>query len=640
MQVSAVKELTRGNHDMLVEALRRIFGEFDEDMLAKVLPRLEWVELAGGERLFNQGEHDDSLYFVISGRLRASRQVDGGVPAVLGDIARGETVGELAFFTGEARMASITAVRDCMLARFSSTAFREVLTAYPLIAMNITRLVIERMQRPVVRKNAVKPVTLCLAAITAGVDAEDFAHRLVAVMSESRKTAVVTAAQLGEWLGDAGAAQTPRGDGERSRRLAYQLEKLEAEHEYVLLVADAGPTEWTRRCLRHCDEVLLLADAQQPPGLSAIEAECLAGGEASRAASTLVLMHPPQVRTPSGTSRWLHGRQVSRHIHLRPALQADWTRAGRMVSGNAVGLVLSGGGARGFAHLGIMKALAEAGIAYDMAGGTSIGAVMALFAAADLPVDEAIARARRAFKVNPTGDFNLVPMMSLIGGKRLRQVIDSGVDDLMGSGSCIEDTWKSYFCISSNYTLAQECALTRGPLARSVRASLSIPGALPPVLIDGELHIDGGTFNNFPTDVMATLGAARIIGVNLLREGGLKTYEMEELPGNSRLLFDKLRGKRHKLPGLMPLLLNTSIMYSYARQGESRRLCDLYFAPGVHRYGMLEWSGFDDIVEAGYRYAQNELQTSGNAAKFLGVQAAPAAWHLSTLGPGELVPAA
>jgi hypothetical protein len=55
---------------------------------------------------------------------------------------------------------------------------------------------------------------------------------------------------------------------------------------------------------------------------------------------------------------------------------------------------------------------------------------------------------------------------------------------------------------------------------------------------------------------------------------------------------------------------------------------------------MLEWSGFDDIVEAGYRYAQNELQTSGSAAKFLSVQREPAAWHLSTLGPGELVPAA
>jgi NTE family protein len=231
-------------------------------------------------------------------------------------------------------------------------------------------------------------------------------------------------------------------------------------------------------------------------------------------------------------------------------------------------------------------------------------------------------------------------MMSLIGGKRLRQVIHAGVDDLMGPGSCIEDTWKSFFCVSSNYTQARECVLTSGPMARGIRASLSIPGALPPVLIDGELHIDGGTFNNFPTDVMAALGTARIIGVNLLREGGLKKYEMDDLPGNGRLLLDKLRGKRHKLPGLMPLLLNTSIMYSYARQGESRRLCDLYFAPGVHRYGMLEWSAFDEIVDAGYRYAQDELQTAGSAARFLNVKAAPADWHLSTLGPSELAPAA
>lgn len=637
MSGSVAEEVLRAHRDMLVDGLRRIFGEFDDDMLRQVLPRLEWVELSGGQTLFTQGDHDDSLYFVISGRLRATRQSEEGEVAVLGDIARGETVGELAFFTGEARMATVSAVRDCVLARFNSRVFRELLTAYPLISMNITRLVIERIQRPPVRASAVKPVTLCVAAATPGIDLENFAQRLSLAMGSADKTVVVTPARLADWLGDERAAQTPRTDTEMSGRLVRQLERIESDNQYVLFVADATATEWTRRCLRHCDEVLLIADAQQPPRLSAIEAECLAGVPAdTRPSTTLVLLHPATVHTPTGTAQWLQDRPACRHIHLRPNRAQDWQRLGRLVSGNAVGLVLSGGGARGFAHLGVMKALGEAGIDFDLVGGTSIGAAMGTFAAADIPIDEAIELARRAFKGNPTGDYNIVPLMSLIGGRRLKKVIDDGVDALMGPGRCVEDTWKGYFCISSNYTQAKEAVLTRGPLAKSMRASLSIPGALPPVMIDGELHIDGGTFNNFPTDVMARRGAARIIGVNLLREGGLK-YAMDELPGNGRLLLDKMRGKRHRLPGLMPLLLNTSIMYSYARQAESKRLVDLYFAPGVHRYGMLEWSQFDRIVKAGYQYAVDTLQSGAAGARFVGKETEPMPAEMPQPTPGQLV---
>jgi NTE family protein len=137
---------------------------------------------------------------------------------------------------------------------------------------------------------------------------------------------------------------------------------------------------------------------------------------------------------------------------------------------------------------------------------------------------------------------------------------------------------------------------------------------LPPVMLDGELHIDGGSFNNFPTDVMARMGAARIIGVNLLR-GRDEKYDLEELPGWLELLRDRLRGARRKysLPSLTSLLVNTSLMYSHARQQKAQADVDLYFAPGVEQYGMLEWKQFDRIVEAGYRHACEEIERAGEA---------------------------
>lgn len=605
-------EVLVAHQEMLIDGLKRIFGEFDQEMLRRVLPRVEWVEVAGGERLFRQGELDASLCFVISGRLRATRMDEEGVTQVLGEIARGETVGEMAFFTGEPRTATVTAVRDCVLARFSQDVFRELLIAYPLISLNMTRLVIERLQKAsALRQPGGKPVTIGLAAISPGVDLDGFARTLARHLDAHGRTIVVDAQAIGQWLGDAQAAQAPMHDTDRSRRVVRKLEEVETEHQFVLFVADPSPSGWTRRCLRHCDEIVLVADAGADAAPHPIEIECLSQGDAvSRVARTLVLLHPTRASTPVDTQRWLRPRELAGHVHMRAELARDWQRLARLVSGNAVGLVLSGGGARGFAHLGVMRALEEAGIACDLAGGTSIGAVMAAYAAMDLPMAEVIANAREAFRANPTGDYNLVPMMSLIGGRRLKQVIDQAVLASTGHDIGIEDLWKGYYCVSSNYSSASEAVLTQGPLAKSVRASVSIPGALPPVMLEGDLHIDGGTFNNFPTDVMSRFGASRIIGVNLLRDRSIK-YDLDEVPSPGRLLRDKLRGHRHRLPSLTSLLLNTSMMYSYARQKESRRYVDLYFSPAVHRYGMLEWAQFDRIVQAGYDYAREVIEREG-----------------------------
>ena len=623
--MSQHEEVLKAHREMLVDGLKRIFGDFNQEMLERVLPRLEWAELAGGDVLCREGDRDESLYFVISGRLRACRVDATGREVVLGEIARGETVGEMAFFTGEPRAATVIAARNCVLAKFSGKVFRELLVAYPLISLNITRLVIERLRKASsVRKTGTRPVTMALAAVTEGVDPAAFAMRLGDALQTFGKTMVVTAAMIGEWLGDPDAAQATRDDVDRSHLIARKLEQVETEHQFVLFVTDPLPTEWSRRCLRHCDEVLLLAQAGQPPETSAMEAQCLPhADERNRVSQTLILLHPARTRTPLGTAAWYQGRALARHIHVRPDLERDWGRLARIVSGNATGLVLSGGGARGFAHLGVIKALEEAGIGYDLTGGTSIGAVMAAYAGMDMSADEIIDNARRAFKGNPTGDFNLVPLISLVGGKRLRRIIDSAVVAAMGEDILIEDLWKGFFCVTSNYSTASECVLTRGPLAKSIRASVSIPGALPPVMLDGDLHIDGGTFNNFPVDVMNRMGAARIVGVDLLRDRNIK-YQMDEVPSAGRLLGDKLRGRNSRLPGLTSLLLNTSTMYSYARQRDSHGLVDMYFSPGVHRFGMLDWSHFDRIVRAGYDYARAQLEHEGLAPAQTGGAARPA----------------
>ncbi|MBE7369054.1 patatin-like phospholipase family protein [Ramlibacter pallidus] len=607
MHVATGAPLLHAHREMLMDGLKRVFGDFDDTMLERVLPMLEWVQIGGGEALLEQGSQDESLYFVISGRLRAVATAADGTRTVLGEVARGETVGEMAFFTREPRTATVVAVRESVLVRFSRDAFREVLLAYPLVSLNMSRLVIERLKRASVGTAVARPVAIGIAAISADAHALGVASMLQEVLAPAGRCVVIDSAWIDQRLG-AGSACVPTTDAAASRRIAHLLEQVESEHEFVLFVADAAATGWTRRCLRHCDEVILVADADAPVERHPIERECLPQGDSGRGEiqQTLLLLHDDAKLSPCGTGRWLAGRTIARHLHVRRGRLKDWQRVGRILSGTAVGLVLSGGGARGFAHLGVLCALEEQGIEVDMVGGTSIGAVMGAFAAMDLPSADVVQRARSAFRSNPTRDFNPVPLLSLIGGARLKHVIDQAVAESCGRDAGIEDLWKPFFCVSSNYSAAREAVHVRGPLARSIRASVSIPGALPPVILGGELHIDGGTFNNFPADVMRRMGAARIVGVNLLRDRNVR-YELEEIPGPFSLLRDKLLGRRHRLPSITSLLLNASMMNSYARQKEVQALVDLYFAPDVHRYGMLEWGAFDKVVQAGYAHAQQVL---------------------------------
>jgi NTE family protein len=393
--------------------------------------------------------------------------------------------------------------------------------------------------------------------------------------------------------------------------VAAALDALEAQHDFILLVADAESEAWTRRCVRHSDELLLLADSTRQPAVHPFERTCVEGRPArSEAAEMLVLLHPADTVTPRGTREWLARRPVTGHVHLRRGLERDMARLARLISRNAVGLVLGGGGARGFAHLGIWRALQEQGVEIDCVGGTSIGSVMAALVATDQPVERAISVAKKAFSRNPTGDYNWLPLISLIKGRRVRRAIDGALRELVGDNVAVEDLWKTYFCVATNYTQASEQRVTSGDLAGALLASGAIPGALPPVVRDGDLLCDGGTFNNFPVDLMREVrGVGKVLGVDLGARHARK-LEFDEVPGSWTLLRDRFRPwqkRRYRLPSLMAYLLNITILYSMSRQDEAKRQTDVYFCPPLSRVGLLQWSRFDQIVRQGHEHGVEVL---------------------------------
>jgi NTE family protein len=222
-------------------------------------------------------------------------------------------------------------------------------------------------------------------------------------------------------------------------------------------------------------------------------------------------------------------------------------------------------------------------------------------------VDAVMTNARTVFAAKPTSDFNFLPLLSLIKGRRLSGLVKTALHALTGQGDVkVEDLWKTYFCVSTNYSKASEHIMQRGSLRNAILASIAIPGALPPMIVDGDLLCDGGTFNNFPVDVMRGMrGVGRVIGVDLSLSKP-RRIPHDDVPGTWALLRDRLRprAKRHyRLPSLAAYLMNVTVLYSISRQRQSRKLTDVYMNPPLERVGMLQWNRFDQIVAQGHAHA-------------------------------------
>ncbi|ABE62198.1 cyclic nucleotide-binding domain (cNMP-BD) protein [Nitrobacter hamburgensis X14] len=598
---------------LLQTVLRGYFASANAGILRTIQSEAEYVHLASGATLLRQGDLSDDVYLVVSGRLQAFSETESGVRKILGEIGRSETVGELALLTGEPRPATVVAVRDTLLVKVTRATIERAIMQDPKIEMSMMRTVIRRFRHGEREREApLVPVNVCILPVTSGLDAADFAQSLRdAQAAEARPVTVVTADDIAERFGT-----TPvHPAGRRHDALAGYIDEIEARSRAVYLAADGHDTAWTRFCLRHADEILLLADADRDPGRSMVERACLSPvGSISIARQTLVLLHKADTTIPTGTARWLDARPAARHFHIRPQLPSDMRRIARIVSGRGIGLVLSGGGARGFAHIGVIKALEEAGIPVDMLGGSSIGAVMGMVLALGRSADEVAAAVRKAFPLHPTGnvtgDYNFIPLVSLIKGARSRGATAQAVRDATGQDAVdSEDCWTTFFTMASDFSTGREAVLLRGDLVRNVGASYAIPGALPPVFVDGHMMYDGGTFNNFPVDVMAQLGAGRIIGVDLSvnRE---QVFDIDRVPGMLALLRDKLRPRakrRYPLPSVPETLLRSSFITSLSKQKAMGQFTDLLFRPRIAEGRLLDWSRFEEVVAAGYSQARQVL---------------------------------
>jgi predicted acylesterase/phospholipase RssA len=574
------------------------------------------VTLEAGQILFRAGDAGDSLYVVVAGRVRLLVG-EPGAEQVIRDLGPGELLGETALLTGEPRTATVAAVRDTELYRLSAESAGGYLFS-EVSAMCRTMTALARSLaggQPVIPAGqpCVRNIALVAAGDTPWADVARFGEVLGAFLARQLRVAVLSPRTVAAALG---TGATAGRDAAETAGLTGWLSEREDRHDLVLYIPSEGQPEpgdagapgfWDRLCLRQADVILMIgrAGASSRPGPA--ERHVLA----SSTRRELVLLHDDLTPGAWQTENWLDQRHLSRaHAHHVVADQPSHLgRLARFLLGRPVGLVLSGGGVRGFGHIGVLRALHEHGIPVDVICGTSAGALVGGQFAMNGDIDELVRRNIRLFggPRRRLMDYT-IPTTSIVGAVSLNRILDIIFGDARA-----EDLWIPFLCTISDLTAAELIIRDTGSLRDSVRASCSLPVLLPPVVgHNGHLLADGGVLNNLPVmPLVNRMAVGALIAVNVASP----FYTADEPYGYSdslpigRVLRGRLNPLRPRLvtPGIGRVLLRAMEMGTKSLEAGQIARADVYIKPRFAFSSYTDTTRLPSVIQAGYEAACEAL---------------------------------
>jgi NTE family protein len=560
-----------------------LLEDLSEPALKRLLAQANWFGLPGGTLLPRDGENDRALFLVVTGALGVFIEDPKAERSLVAQVSAGETVGEMSLISGEKYSAQIVALRDTELLRISRDGFQALMARHPHVVLNLMRILVRRLQVSTRRSpERARPKTVAIVPLQDDLLGHSLANQLVSALLQMGAKAAVL---------DARAAD----------HAAEWFNSFENAHDVVFYLGDSPVSAWSQQCLRQADRIFFLATPEKPlprrlPDVPAYKVRPGGGPQ-------LLLLHQAGIARPFPRHLTPGDGSFESHHHIRAGVPEDVRRLARFVAGRAVALVLAGGAARGYAHIGVAKALIEAGVGFDRLGGTSMGAMIAAGLALEWELDELIARVRDAFVTNnPFSDLTL-PLIALFRGRQVSALLRKHFGDIR-----IEEMPRPFFCVSSDLTTGRIHVHRSGLLWRALRASAAVPGILPPVTYDRHLLVDGGVMNNLPVDVMAAQGLGPVIASDVTGEIDLKVSDSRY---GERPLWWLLGQRMRGTPSIVSILMRSGTVGSEAQRLLVREQANFLFEPPLPRIGLRDWKLLDQAIAEGHAHACERIEQHG-----------------------------
>jgi EmrB/QacA subfamily drug resistance transporter len=549
------------------------------------------MRIGAGDWLFRVGDPGEAMYVVRAGRLEV---IDESSGAIIRELGRGDALGELALITHSPRSASVRAGRPTDLLVIGSGDFDRLLHGSPALSLALNRTLGEQLRstRAAVSSARPRPTTVAVFALDDGVPVAELTRELAAALDRHLDTSLL----------DGHETAAPAQGVDAASVYGPLLDQSEGRHEMTLLNGGSvmSDTAWGHFCAQQADRILAVTSGGPLPDAVCARAD-LEGCD---------LVAYDVVPGSGALASWALALQPTETHAVRTGERAaDVERVARRLSGRSVGVVLSGGGARAFSHIGVLEELTYAGLTIDRVLGVSMGAFVGALFAMGLDCDEIDARCFEEWvQRRPLGDYTL-PRHSLIRGERVKAALRRTFENV-----AIEELPRSFMCGCTELRSGRFVLQRYGPLWETVGFSMCLPVIAPPQIRGREMFIDGSLVDNLPVATMADLGEGPVIAIDVKasfdrqpRQGRQVSADGSSEGGRQpRPRTDRTRAER--LPSLGETLARVLLLGSANTSDAARRHADLIIKPRAEGVGLFEFTQLDAAREAGRVAAREALE--------------------------------